>query len=204
MLINVHKNFDVADVDMNFLTQQIESLEAVSSVLNDESVSAQLHVLRHDGVNHKDNIEIKVSIHIPKVSFQASVMCYKLTEGVEVLMAKLKRQVSKYKTRHHSRSRQVATLDFRDAFDFEEFQDQGDHAEVLTESDSDKITKHSLFSDMIPLSEEKALEQIKALGNEFLIFINSETDRYNIICKRKNHPGFAVIELESSNGILDL
>jgi putative sigma-54 modulation protein len=34
---------------------------------------------------------------------------------------------------------------------------------------------------------EEAAEQLNALGYEFLVFLNSETDRINVIYKRKNH-----------------
>ena len=112
MLINVHKNFDIATVDIEHLKSRIADLQSACSKLTDESVSAQLHVLRHDGVNHKDNIEIRVSLHIPKVSFQSETMCYKLTEGIEVIVSKLRRQIDKYKTRHHSRGLQLKTLEF--------------------------------------------------------------------------------------------
>ena len=207
MLINIHKNFEVATVDIEHLESRIQDLESVCSKLTDESVSAQLHVLRHDGVNHKDNIEIKVSIHIPKVSFQAEIMCYKLTEGIEEVVSKLRRQINKYKTRHHSRGRQLKTIEFRDSFDFVELSQQDSQSAESQDASTDVssiITKHTLFSDLIPLTEEKALEQIIELGHEFMVFVNSDTDRYNIIYKRHHHAGYAIIELETQNGILEL
>jgi putative sigma-54 modulation protein len=37
-----------------------------------------------------------------------------------------------------------------------------------------------------PMDVEEAAEQLNALGYEFLVFLNSETDRINVIYKRKN------------------
>jgi putative sigma-54 modulation protein len=38
-----------------------------------------------------------------------------------------------------------------------------------------------------PMGVEEAAEQLDALEYEFLVFLNSETDRINVIYKRKNH-----------------
>jgi len=203
MLINVHKNYEIADVDLNYVIDRINDLESTCAKLTEESVSVQLHVLRHDGMNHKDNIELKVSIHIPKVSFQASSYCYKVNEGIEGVVSKLKKQISKYKTRHAGRERQLADLEFKDSFDFNDLQGMSDDQEVS--SDTKKlITKHMLFSDLAPLTEQQALDQIIDLNHEFMVFVNQDTDRYNVIYKRHNHSGYAILELESANGVLDL
>jgi len=203
MLINVHKNYDIAEVDLNYLTDRINDLEATCNKLTEESVSVQLHVLRHDGLNHKDNIELKVSIHIPKVSFQASTYCYKVNEGIEGVVSKLKKQISKYKTRHAGRERQLADLEFKDSFDFNELQSVSEDQDFSLDS-KELITKHMLFSDLTPLTEEQALNQIIELDHEFMVFVNQDTDRYNVIYKRHNHSGYAILELESANGVLDL
>lgn len=44
-----------------------------------------------------------------------------------------------------------------------------------------------------PMSVEEAAEQLGALAYEFLVFLNSETERVNVIYKRKNGD-FAVID----------
>jgi len=202
MLINVHKNYEISDVDLNYLTDRLNDLESICAKLTDESVSVQLHVLRHDGLNHKDNIEIKVSIHIPKVSFQAATLCYKVNEGIEGVVSKLKKQIDKYKTRHAGRERQLADLEFKDVFNFDDLSEN-----LGSDSNSDEsnlITKHTLFSDLTPLTEVQALQQIIDLEHDFMVFVNSETDRYNVIYKRHNHSGYAILELESANGVLDL
>jgi putative sigma-54 modulation protein len=203
MFINVHKNYNISDVDVDYLKNRIKDLESTCAKLTDESVSVKLHILKHDGLNHKDNIEIKVSIHIPKVSFQASTYCYKVNEGIEGVVSKLKKQISKYKTRHAGRERQIVDLEFRDTFNFEDIKssDVQDDKSI----DSKKlITRHLLFSDLTPLTEAQALEQILELDHEFMVFVNHDTDRYNVIYKRHHHTGYAILELESANGVLDL
>ncbi len=208
MNINVHKNFDVANADIEFLESRIMDLEKSCAKISDESVLVQLHILKLDGINHKDKIELKVSMHIPKVSFQAHTMCYKTSEGIDAIIAKLKRQIEKYKTRMHLQDRAQSRLEFRDKFDFNELSDES--AAVSTEFESkqdaviDMITKKTLFSDLTPMTQAQALEQIKALGLEFMVFVNLETDRYNIIYKREQNASYAIIELETQNGILDL
>lgn len=41
--------------------------------------------------------------------------------------------------------------------------------------------------DPKPMNVEEAAEQLTAMNFEFLVFLNSETDRINVIYKRKNH-----------------
>ena len=38
-----------------------------------------------------------------------------------------------------------------------------------------------------PMNVEEAAEQLEAMKYEFLVFLNAETDRINVIYKRKNH-----------------
>ena len=112
-------------------------------------------------------------------------------------------QISKYKTRHVGRERQVVDLEFKDTFNFEEV--QGSEKQEDTSIDAKKlITRHLLFSDLTPLTEAQALEQILELDHEFMVFVNQDTDRYNVIYKRHHHTGYAILELESANGVLDL
>ncbi|MBT6143022.1 hypothetical protein HOH51_00750 [bacterium] len=208
MNINVHKNFDVANADLEFLKSRILDLEKICGKISDESVLVQLHILKLDGINHKDKIELKVSMHIPKVSFQAHTMCYKTSEGIDAIIAKLKRQIEKYKTRMHIQDKADSKLDFRDKFDFVELVDNAELGSIKDEAAAevqlDMITKKTLFSDLTPMTQDQALEQIKALALEFMVFVNLETDRYNIIYKREQNASYAIIELETQNGILDL
>ena len=176
MNINVHKNFDVANADLEFLKSRILDLEKICGKISDESVLVQLHILKLDGINHKDKIELKVSMHIPKVSFQAHTMCYKTSEGIDAIIAKLKRQIEKYKTRMHIQDKADSKLDFRDKFDFVELVDNAELGSIKDEAAAevqlDMITKKTLFSDLTPMTQDQALEQIKALALEFMVFVN--------------------------------
>ena len=204
MKINIHKNFDVATADIEFLESRIMDLENSCAKISDESVLVQLHILKMEGINHKDKIELKVSMHIPKVSFQAHTMCYKTSEGIDAIVAKLKRQIEKYKTRMHLQDRVHSRLEFSDKFDFEQLLDESTADNAEQAESISQITKKTLFSDLTPMTQAQALEQIKALGLEFMVFVNLETDRYNIIYNREQHATYAIIELETQNGILDL
>ena len=79
MFINVHKNYNISDVDVDYLKNRIKDLESTCAKLTDESVSVKLHILKHDGLNHKDNIEITVETFKAKGS--KCPVCWKISEN---------------------------------------------------------------------------------------------------------------------------
>ena len=88
---------------------------------------------------------------------------------------KMQRQMERYKGKHyrgHGSERQAAKL----AAAVEE--QAGEAASV--------ISRRKTF-DLVPISEEEALEQMKLLGHEnFFIFFNIETGSINVLYRRRD------------------
>ena len=78
--------------------------------------------------------------------------------------------------------------------------------EESQKSDKDllkKITKRKVFSNLIPMSVLEALKTMIDLKHTFFVFVNKDTDRYNLMYQRKNKKGFGLVELESKSGVLN-
>lgn len=101
--------------------------------------------------------------------------------NIDVCLAKLERQIVKYTHRHLSKRREVdpALLLF-----FDEMPD-------LSEA---KITKRKTF-DLIPMTEEEAIEKAELIDNDFYVFHNKKTNSTCVIYKRHNSPSeYGIIE----------
>ncbi len=92
--------------------------------------------------------------------------------NVDLCLAKLERQIVKYSQKHLSRRRDVdpALLLFFD--------------EVPSFSEP-KITKRKNF-DLVPMTEEDAIEQLELIDNDFYVFLNSKTNTVCVLYKRRN------------------
>ena len=56
------------------------------------------------------------------------------------------------------------------------------------------ITKRKSFVDMNSMHEEEAIEQLELLGHDFYAFINSDTNKFNVVYRRE----------DGSYGLLDM
>ncbi|MDD2966474.1 MAG: ribosome-associated translation inhibitor RaiA [Desulfovibrionaceae bacterium] len=92
--------------------------------------------------------------------------------SIDLISDKLESQIKKYVARNKEQRRQTAQADvdvFTLAFNGEEEQSIG------TESFSPK-----------PMALEEAVLQLNSIGNDFLVFLNADSSRINVIYRRKN------------------
>lgn len=98
--------------------------------------------------------------------------------SIDNVIAKLEKQIHRYKTRLEKSLRYDDASPEYDDYDDE---DEGPH-----------IVRVKRFS-MKPMSVEEAMLQLELLGHSFFVFTNAETDRINVIYARKDG-NFGLIE----------
>ena len=141
---------------------------------------------------------------IPGLDMRAESSGEKLEVAVKKLVSKLSKQISKYKTKHAGRKRILMNQKLKKselkAPMLEEI------FEVPEKSDKDllkKITKRKVFSNLIPMNALEALKTMLDLDHTFFVFVNKDTDRYNLMYQRRDNKGYGLIELESKSGVLN-
>ena len=197
----VANQVDLSNHHRDYIEMQMSSLENQCSKLTDESVSVKVSV-RSGSLKH--TFVLSALLIIPGLDMRAESTDPKLEVAVKKLASKLSKQISKYKTKHAGRKRILIDAKLKKseikAPMLQEIYD------VPEKSDKDllkKITKRKVFSDLIPMSALEALKAVLELDHTFFVFVNNDTDRYNLMYVRRNNKGYGLVELESKSGVLN-
>jgi len=192
---------DLSNHHREFIKAQLNSLENLCQRVTGESVSARVTVAQ--GVL-KGVLEVRALLLLPGIDMRAEASDTKLEPAVKKIVSKLARQIKKDKTKHKGRKAMLMAEALKKSDTVEpmmseivETEDKGDK-DLLS-----KITKRKVFSNLIAMTPLEALKSMLDLDHEFFIFINSDTDRYNIIYTRRNAAGYGLVELESKSGVLN-
>lgn len=181
---------DLSESQEKYIVEKIESLKKFYDKITDEAVMVRVNVEKHESLDQKRKIIIKVTMSVPQAMFRAEVNAFNIEEGTDLVHEKLYRQIDRYKTKHLKRPH-MPDADF-----------EADESEMLVENDA-RISKRKLFSDLIPMSESEALDTMKMLGHSFFVFVNVATDRYNLVYARHDNETFGLVELEHQEGVIN-
>ena len=189
-------NVDLSSHQTDYIISKINLLNKLSQKISNEAVLVKVVVDKSNDKNLKKQSLIRVTISAPNAVFRAEVAAFTFEEAVDSVQEKLERQIKRYKAKH---------VDHRKVSVSEVFHDYDSKDEIDAESSKidERITKRKLFSDLIPMSESDALDLMINLGHSFFIFVNSSTDRYNVLYRRVDQKGFGLVELETQDGILN-
>lgn len=185
------EKLELSESQESYIVEKIESLKKYYDRITDEAVQVKVDVERNESLKQKQKITIKVTMSVPKAMFRAEVNSFTVEEGTDVVHDKLLRQIERYKNKH-------LKIDHTTVTDVS--------AELVSElpevEEADvRISKRKLFSDLIPMSESEAIDTMKMLGHTFFVFVNSATDRYNIVYLRHDNETCGLVELEHQDGV---
>lgn len=122
----------------------------------------------------------EVTIPLSFLVLRAEETTPDLYASIDLVVDKLERQVRKYKTKIHRKSRERGFEGFDPAFVAEEPQ-----ADV-SEHDSGLEIVRSKRVNLKPMDSEEAVLQMNMLGHDFFIYTDAETDEINIVYRRKD------------------
>jgi len=121
----------------------------------------------------KDKIFLEIAIRSDDMIIRAESSDPDAKTAIDKIIDVLEGQFRKYKTKL---SRKIKT--FNPDVYFEE-------PSVIEEEAEFKVVKSKKFF-MKPMSVDEAILQMNLLGHEFFVFTNSETEKINIVYKRKD------------------
>ena len=127
-------------------------------------------------VSHQKN-QMKVEVTIPFRTgiIRAEAMDMDLYNGLDAVITKLNKQLSKQKQRMERKH--------KDTIRHEEIEAYVPGVDELQEEE--KIVKRKSF-EYKPMSEEDAILQMELLGHDFFVFDNYETEKIAVLYKRKD------------------
>src|SRR5699024_2334619 len=108
--------------------------------------------------------------------------------AIDLVVAKLERQIKKYKTKINRKLRQEGSP----KYDLAESEKEKREQEIEEASSHIEIARTKRF-DLKPMDTEEAVLQMDMLGHQFFVFTNAESNETNVVYKRRDGK-YALIE----------
>ena len=155
---------------LSHLARQLTSLSNVSVELSSESTRSK-----------QDRVVAQVTLNVAGSILRAEQRAPDTKTAITSASEVLSRRIERYKSQTYrsQRSRQNASLGTQQAEEAALAEPPAD-GEVLPGGDVVKIKRFG----MKPLTVEEAVFQMQLLGHAFYMFLNSETDRHNVLYQR--------------------
>lgn len=131
-------------------------------------------------MKEKGKYKVEATINTKGTIFRAEVLTNDPYDGVDRVVEKLSRQMSKFKTKLQRKYK-----DHKD-FAFTEL------PEIEEEQEEIQVVKRKKF-DLVPMTVDEAVVQMELLEHNFFVFLNMETDSVGVVYKR-NDKDYGLLE----------
>ena len=129
----------------------------------------------------KDRYKMEVSVSDKGLFVRSEVETDNMYANLDLCLAKIERQIVKHSERLTEKNRMIDPLELMFFDDLPKF-------------NKPKITRRKHY-DLVPMSEEEAMEQIELVGHDFYVFLNENTQKVNVIYTRTDGD-FGLIETD--------
>ncbi|AZB44505.1 ribosome-associated translation inhibitor RaiA [Bacillus sp. FJAT-42376] len=179
------ENIEVTPALRDYVEKKIGKLERYFQ----ESVDADVHV----NLSYYSDMESKVEVTIPMTNLvlRGEEHNEDMYAAIDLVTNKLERQIRKHKTKVNRKFREQDSAKLMFA--------NGNPVETPTavqtqedEEDSMEVVRTKRFT-LKPMDSEEAILQMNMLGHNFFVFTNAESNRTNVVYKRKDGK-YGVIE----------
>jgi putative sigma-54 modulation protein len=192
MKLVIHgKNIEITDAIREYVHQKIEKAVNHFESLTNE-IDVHLSVARNPRINPRQAAE--VTIYANGNIIRAEESSESLYASIDLVADKIARQLRKYKERRQAKKTQAQSKTAEMGEPPVVTDLIGDRAPELP----GEVVRIKYFA-MPPMTIEEALEQLKLVGHDFFMFLNSATGEINVIYER-NHGGYGVIQPRHANG----
>jgi putative sigma-54 modulation protein len=138
-----------------------------------------------------DNQVVEATIYTKGPVIRAREASPDVFTSIDLVLAKLERQVKKYRGKLVARSQGA----HKEAFVTEGFTSLEETEEAEEETPSPRIVKVKQFM-VKPMAPEEAALQLELIGHDFYVFTNSETQETAVVYRRRDG-NYGLIEAQS-------
>jgi putative sigma-54 modulation protein len=171
------RNLEVSDALRSYAESKLSKLERQ---LTDPRVELELAVERNPSI--AQNHVAEATIWTNGLVLRAREASGDMRASIDQLVAKLERQIRRYRTRGRDRRRRAARA----------LGPAPDTINVMTEGDESQIVKTKQFA-LNPMNAEEAVLQLELVGHDFFVFRNAESGDVNVVYRRHDG-GYGLIE----------
>jgi putative sigma-54 modulation protein len=166
------ENIEVTPAIREYVEKKISKLERYFT----ETPEANVHV--NLKVYQDKKAKVEVTIPLPHLVLRAEESNDDMYAGIDLISDKLERQIRKHKTKVNRKFREKGDVAAYFAVTTES-------PEFHVEEDDLELVRTKRF-DLKPMDSEEAILQMNMLGHNFYVYTNSDTNRTNVVYKRKD------------------
>lgn len=166
-------NLEVTPALREYAEKKLSRLERYFDTPVEAEVYVSLAVQR-------DEHKVEVTVPLPGLLIRAEEARDDMYASIDLVVEKLERQIRKYKTKVNRKFRQEGSLR-------SQWMDTGakNGAADREESDTPEVVRIKRFS-LKPMDVEEAILQMDLLGHNFFVFSNMDTNRINVVYRRRD------------------
>ena len=165
------KNFEASDHLKEYARNRFEKISKYISDKSDDATEVQVNLAVEKFRHMADVIFVADNLHLS--AYQESEDMY---STIDLVLDKLEAQVRKIRERSKEKRRAKDKSVRMDVISFNPLADGGQERTIMA-------TDHF---EPKPMNVDEAAMQLDSLGYEFMVFRNAETERVNVIYRRKN------------------
>lgn len=170
------RHITLSDKQLEYIREKLFHMKTYSEKIADESTQVRVDVESNKMKTSNKNVTVQVTMFVPHAVIRAEVYSTTVEEGIDLAVDKLKKQVDRYKSKQNRRDKSgkwipTSTLDEITAQDGMQIA---------------KLSKRKSFAETKSMHEEEAIEQLELLGHSFYAFMNSDTNKFNVVYKRED------------------
>lgn len=184
----IQKHINLSEGQKDYIQEKIDNLKHLGQRVDDESTQVRVDIELNNVKTTNKNISLQVTMHVPHAVIRAEVMGITPEEAIDLAVEKLKKQIERYKTKQNRRDQSGKWIPSSTLEEISSISQEG-------EAPVSKITKRKSFSDIKPMHEEEAVEQMELLGHDFFAFMNEENGKFGVVYKREDGT-YGMLELE--------
>jgi putative sigma-54 modulation protein len=165
------ENIEVTPAIREYVERKVAKLERYFTETPAANVNVNLRF------NQDKTSKVEVTIPMPNLVLRAEETNEDMYAAIDLIIDKLERQIRKHKTKVNRKFREkgdVGAMFTAPAAETHEF-----------EEDELEVVRTKRF-DLKPMDSEEAILQMNMLGHSFYVFTNADTNRTNVVYKRRD------------------
>jgi putative sigma-54 modulation protein len=172
------KNVEVTDSIREYAREKLGKLER--QLADPTRVELELAVERNPSISANHVAEATIWTNGPVL--RAREASGDMRASIDQLVAKLERQISRYRSRRRDRRRRAARANGPTP----------DTIPVMSEGEEPQIVKTKQFA-LNPMTAEEAVLQLELVGHDFFVFRSADSGDVNVVYRRHDG-GYGLIE----------
>src|SRR3954467_12347163 len=168
------ENIDVTPAIREYIEKKITKLERYFTETPNANVNVNLKTYSDK------TAKVEVTIPMQNLVLRAEEAHNDMYAAIDLISDKLERQIRKHKTKVNRKVREKGGVDalFTNA--------AAEPGSPIIEEENDLEVVRQKSFDLKPMDSEEAILQMNLLGHNFYVFTNADSNRTNVVYKRKD------------------